>query len=207
VQSDADVQLLASPPDRVLITAEVGPIRIRGKFVDGKGVETRLYEKKQVFIVERVAQGDFELLMVPKGEVTRRVITDDQNPIPPPKPKPDDPKPDPKVEKSPWDNAPGLRVLIVYPKRGALPAEQQSIITGKRVRDYLDAKTAQEPEGRAYWIIKTDEDVTGLTPGWQRAYATVKGDRWVVIGNAAKWTAVPLPADPDKMLELLKQYE
>lgn len=209
VQSDSAVQLLASPPGVVVVTEEVGPIRIRGEFVDGKGqVETRLYEKKQVFLIERVAQGAVELLMVPKGEVVRRVITDDQNPIPPPKPvepKPDEPKP--VVEKSPWDNAPGMRVLIVYPRRGALPALQQSIVTGKRVREYLDTKTAQEPEGKAYWILKTDEDVTGLTPSWQKAYGTLKGDRWVVIGNGAKWTAEVLPADPDKMLELLRKYE
>lgn len=125
-------------------------------------------------------------------------------PQPPPDPKPDDP--DPPTTKSPWDNAPGLRVLIVYPKRGNLPAEQQAIITGKRVRDYLDANTAKEGGQGAYWILKTDEDVSALPQSWQKAYGLATGDRWVVAGNGAKWTSEALPADPDKMLELLGRY-
>ena len=80
VQSADEVQLVASPPGVVTITEEVGPIRLRGKFADSGGkVESRTYEKKHVFIVERVAAGSVELLLVPKGTVTRRVITGGAN--------------------------------------------------------------------------------------------------------------------------------
>lgn len=141
---------------------------------------------------------------------TKRMVVECRGAIPPPKPI--DPKPEPKPEpepiaKSPWDNAPGLRVLIVYPARTNLTASQQSIVTGKRVRDYLDANTVKESGEPAYWILKTNEDVSGLSAGWQRAYATTKGDRWVVVGNGSKWTAVPLPENPDKMLELLGRFQ
>lgn len=145
----------------------------------------------------------------PAKLATFTVLTN-RGPRPPPDvdpPNPPGPKPDPKVEKSPWDNAPGLRVMVIYPKRGALPAAQQSIVTGKRVRDYLDANTAKENGEAAYWIVKTDEDVTGLGIGWQKAYATLKGDRWVVVGNGARWTAEPMPENADKMLELLSRYK
>lgn len=209
VQSDLPVQLLASPQGIVSITEEVGPLRIRGKFVYGSGkVETRTYEKKQVFLVERVAQGSVELLMVPKGDVVRRTITDDQNPIPPPKPI--DPKPvDPPapVAKSPWGNAPGLRVLIVYPEKGNLTAAQQPIITGAKVRNYLDTKCAQENGQPGYFIWKTGEDVSGTPATWQAAYKLADGKtNWIVIGNGDRWEQGPIPADADAALTLLKKY-
>jgi len=204
VQSDLPVQLLASPAGIVSIVEEVGPIRIRGKFVDGGGkTETRTYEKKQVFLVERLAQGDVELLMVPKGDVTRRTIIDAQNPIPPPKPV-DPPVP---VAKSPWGNAPGLRVLVVYPEKGNLTAAQQPIITGAKVRNYLDAKCAQENGQPAYSIWKTGEDVSGTPATWQAAYKLADGKtNWIVVGNGEKWEQGPIPADADAALTLLKKY-
>lgn len=206
--SDAPIQLLASPEGIVKVTTLPSGAVINGVFVDGKGDrETRVYSGKQVFLVERAAPGAVELLKVPVGPVDRRVIAADTpvpEPIPPPKP--DDPKPPPVTEKSPWDNAPGMRVLIVQPLRGVLTAEQQAIITGKKVREYLDAKTVKAADG-GYWMVKTDEDLTDLSPGYQRAYATVKGDRWVVVGNGPKWTAQPLPANGDAMIQLLKGYE
>lgn len=144
---------------------------------------------------------------VPNGDdVVMAVVTlTVTGPRPPPGPV--DPVVPPVVEQSPWDNAPGLRVLVVYPARGALPAAQQSIVAGKRVRDYLDAKCAKENGEAAYFIWKTGEDVTATPATWQRAYATVKGDKWVVIGNGAKWTAAPMPDGPDAMLELLRRFE
>lgn len=159
------------------------------------------------------AGGDCDLMVLPVGgrqkDMQVRRVRANVGPQPPP-PKPVDPKPvDPKpvdppvTEKSPWDNAPGLRVLIVYPNHGTLPAAQQSIVTGARVRKYLDENTAKESGEPAYWILKTDEDVTGLTPAWQKAYGLAKGDRWVVAGNGAKWESVALPENPDKMLEFL----
>lgn len=203
------VQLLASPEGIVAVSELASGTVINGVFADGKGErETRTYSGKQVWLVERVAQGNVELLKVPKGPIERRLLTDDQFPIPPPKPV--DPKPvEPDVkpiEKSPWDNAPGLRVLIVYPKRGNLTADQQTIIIGKRVRDYVDAKCVKENGEPAYWFLKTDEDVSGLGAGWQKAYALAANRTWVVVGNGARWEQGPLPANPDKMLELLKKY-
>jgi hypothetical protein len=95
VQSDDDVQLLASPPGVVTVTKEQVPLKIRGLFVGNKIVSTRTYTKKNVFIVERVKPGDVELLLVPAGKVERRTVGDGGEPIPPPKPKPDpEPKPD-----------------------------------------------------------------------------------------------------------------
>lgn len=97
VQSDSPSLLLPSPNGVVTITEETGPIRLRGKFVDGNGqVESRTYSGKQVWIVEGLSSGDVELLKVPHGaktekEVERRSIRVEMGvgPIPPPNPKPD----------------------------------------------------------------------------------------------------------------------
>jgi len=130
VQSDDDVQLLASPPGVVLITKEQGPIRVRGKFADNTRVSTRTYQKKNVFIVERMKPGDVELLLVPAGKVERRVVGDDSDPIPPPKPKPDDP-PAPKPD--------GALGLIKASREGAAKvdsagkaAESKALATAQR---------------------------------------------------------------------------
>jgi hypothetical protein len=143
VQSDDDVQLLASPPGVVAVTKESGPLKIRGLFVGNKIVSTRTYQKKNVFVVERVKAGDVELLLVPAGKVERRTVGDDSDPIPPPKPKPGDvelllvpagkverrvvgddepippPKPKPEPEPDPKPKPDGALGLIKASREGA----------------------------------------------------------------------------------------
>lgn len=105
IDSDAPLIVLASPAGLVRVTEDTGPLKIRGRFVDGGGkVETRTFKGKHLFTVEAVGTGRVELLVVPVGatkeaDVIRKTLdVDAQNPIPPPKPvppKPEPPKPDP----------------------------------------------------------------------------------------------------------------
>jgi hypothetical protein len=132
VQSDDDVQLLASPPGVVAVTKESGPLKIRGLFVGNKIVSTRTYQKKNVFVVERVKAGDVELLLVPAGKVERRVVGDGDSPVPPPKPKPE-PEPDPKPKPD------GALGLIKASREGAAKvvstgkaAESKALATAQR---------------------------------------------------------------------------
>jgi hypothetical protein len=102
---DADVSciVLTSPTGIVSVTEDGGPVKIRGKFVDGTGkAESRNYKGKAVYTVEAVASGRVELLIVPvggaAGDVIRRTldVTAGQGPQPPPKPTPTpDPAPTP----------------------------------------------------------------------------------------------------------------
>lgn len=207
VQSDDPVQLLASPSGVVSITVEQGPIRLRGTFADGTGkTETRVYSKKQVFIVERVSPGAVELLRVPVGPVDVRLLSDGGEPPRPPGPNPVVP-PVPPVEASPWDNAQGLRVMLVYPSLpGAITAKQQTIITGAAVRDYVDAHCVKVGNDPQYFFWKTGEDVSGVAKQWQAAYKLVeKGG--VVVGNGPKWEKLAIPAGPDEFLALLAKYQ
>lgn len=67
IDADSPVIVLASPLGLVSILEEAGPVKIRAKFVDGAKPETRTYKGKQVFLIEALATGTVELLIVPKS--------------------------------------------------------------------------------------------------------------------------------------------
>lgn len=95
IDSDVPCIVLASPAGIVTLGEDSGPIKIRGKFVDGNGsVESRTYAGKSVYTVEAIASGRVELLIVPAGgtkeEVIRRTLDVGQaTPPGPPSPKPE----------------------------------------------------------------------------------------------------------------------
>jgi hypothetical protein len=156
VQSDAPFLLFASPPDLVTVTKESGPLRVRGKFIDGAGkVETRTLNGKHIAIVEAAVTGKVELIAVPVGADTesgaiRKTVDVDagQGPIPPPKPKPDDPKPPPK----PPEPVKSFRVIWVHESSATIPQAQIATMDAKAVRDYLTANCTKD----------------GNWPGWRR---------------------------------------
>jgi len=205
VQSDDDVQLLASPPGVVVVTKEQGPLKIRGLFVGNKIVSTRTYGKKHVFIVERVKPGDVELLLVPAGKVERRTVGDGDGPIPPPKPKPDDP-PAPK----PPEPATSFRVIFVYESGDTLTAAQHSVIFGKSVSDYLDA-TATKEAGRPGWR-RFDKDAAAekeqptMRALWSAVRPQLTATPCLVVEVNGRAEIVPLPATPAEALATLKTY-
>ncbi|HVL15935.1 MAG TPA: hypothetical protein VM529_25405 [Gemmata sp.] len=205
VQSDDDVQLLTSPPGVVVVTKEQGPLKIRGLFVGNKIVSTRTYAKKNVFIVERIAPGDVELLLVPAGKVERRVVGDGDGPIPPPKPKPDDP-PAPK----PPEPATSFRVIFVYESGDTLTAAQHSVIFGKSVSDYLDA-TATKEAGRPGWR-RFDKDAAAekeqptMRALWSAVRPQLTATPCLVVEVNGRAEIVPLPATPAEALATLKTY-
>ena len=217
IDSDVPVIVLASPANLVLVTEESGPVKIRGRFVDGNGrTETRTYKGKQVVTVEAVASGKVELLIVPVGatktsDVIRRTIDVDagQGPIPPPKPP--DPKPDP-VDPSAPIPAPGLRVLIVYESADLAkytPA-QNGILFSAKAREYLNAACVVGPDNktREYRIWDKDTATDGESKLWQDA---MKRDRksvpWVIVSNGKTGYEGPLPANTDEFLTLVKRFE
>lgn len=103
VKADAPFLLFSSPPGLVTIMKEAGPIRLRGKFIDGNGkVETRTITSKNIAFVEPVpgAKGRVELIYLPVGttdesKAVRRMVDVLTAPLPPPDPPVPDPKPIP----------------------------------------------------------------------------------------------------------------
>ncbi len=208
VQSDEDVQLLASPPGVVSITAEAGPIRIRGKFADSKGVETRVYGKKQVFIVERLLDenkvpvpGTVELLLVPRGKVERRLVDDGSGPRPPPDP---GPKPRPK----PPEPVSSFRVFIVFESATTLTTAQKAVVTGVKVEEWLDKNCT----GGANGWRRRDKDSPGETDRemaalWKAIQLEITAVPCVAVEVNKSVEIIPLGATPDEMIATLKKYK
>lgn len=130
-------------------------------------------------------------------------------PNPPNPPQPPPPEPDPNA---PFTGVNGLHVLIVINRSAARPQEQQSIISGVAVSEYLRKHTANEvnPEqgtdGKAYRIYPHNADISRAPKVWADAFKLKKGDDWVLIGDGKRGESVPLPQNERDMLTLLKKY-
>ena len=130
IDSDIPIFLKLIQDGLVTVTEETGPIRIRGKFVDGTKYETRLFKGKQIFILEAAGTGALDLLVIPVGvtkasEILHKKLEVDAGGAPDPKPKP--PPDDPKV---------GLVAHCSFV--GATP-DSVSVVNSKEIRDYLKA--------------------------------------------------------------------
>lgn len=223
IDSDVDAVVLTSPQGLVRVTRDEGPLRVRGRFVDGTGIETRQFKGKWVFSVEPVdgQAGEVELLVVPKGfkdesEILRRRVKVGLGPKPPPGPdvKPIDPEPKPEPKPKPVDpTAPipisGFRVLIVFETGQALPAAQSSILYGKRTRDYLDQHCVKGPNGQTpeYRIYDKDVALGNESKLWRDAMARPRTSvPWVLISNGTTGYEGPLPATADEFIALCDKY-
>lgn len=102
IDSDTPCLVLASPLGLVSISSDEGPIKVRGRFIDGAGTETRTFKGPYVYTVEAQNSGDVEILVIPEkakeADVLRRslrVVVDGVDPQPQPD-KPD-PMPEPTI--------------------------------------------------------------------------------------------------------------
>lgn len=90
IDSDVPLLIFASPPKLVTITRDEGPLRVRGKFVDGDGkITTRTFKGKYIFTIEASGVGRCELIIIPEGakkeaDATRKMIDVDNGEKPPP---------------------------------------------------------------------------------------------------------------------------
>jgi len=104
VDCDLDVDADVFPPGIALCTTDKGPIKIRGKFVDGLDkLETRTYAGKTVITVEPIQSGSITLLIVPTGKgkadwIKKSLTVESGKPTPIPDPTPEPtPTPQPVV--------------------------------------------------------------------------------------------------------------
>jgi hypothetical protein len=221
IDSDVAVRVLASPERLVRIVRDTGPLKVRGKFIDGNGkIETRSYIGKFLYFVEPVANGRVELLVIPTSEpkpddsdVIRRVLDveagDGPRPPPDPDPKPKPPEPDPVTPAPiPVD---GFRVMIVYETKdlGIYPGPQNAIFFSNKVRTYLDTKCVVGPDGKTREWRQYDKDVDMKNESqlWKDAFARPRGKLpWIVVSNGKTGFEGPLPADVDSTIRLLDKY-
>lgn len=109
-ESKTEWLVLTSPEGLVAVTAESGPLRVRGRFLDDPAkVQTKTFAGPFVYSLEATGVGLCEVMFVPIGaksasDVVRRTIKTNNGAKPPP-PKPDQ-DPDPKPpELTGWAKA------------------------------------------------------------------------------------------------------
>ena len=157
---DSDIQLvvIGSPGGLIKVTEEAGPLRVRGKFIDGNGAwETRNYKGKFVYTVDAVAgkYGPCELLVIPVGvkaesEIIRKQIVVAQSqvsPLPPEPPTPNPPVPDPAP------TTPAKLILLVI--------EETSDAAATRGALFTDATLAKRMQDKGHRWRVVDKDVVG----------------------------------------------
>lgn len=114
IDSDVPLLVFTSPDSLVTVSVEAGPVKIKGRFVDGTGkVETRTFKGKEVYTIEPAgsAAGTVELIVVPVGatkttDAIRKSIKVNGGVDPPPGPGPGpgpNPPPNPPPTPDPVD--------------------------------------------------------------------------------------------------------
>lgn len=152
IDADIDGIVLARPSGLVRVTKESGPLRLRGKFIDGTGkIETRNYKGSNLFMVDAVGTGTVDLLFIPFGfktesEIVSRTVRVDagMGPQPPPEPDPD-PKPKPDPDPAP-PKAESVWVIVVEETSARTP-DIARVLNDKA---YWDTVTARGHKWRIY---------------------------------------------------------
>lgn len=125
---------------------------------------------------------------------------------PPPKP---EPEPDPEPQPSPAPiPAAGFRAMIIYEQSANLTREQQAILTGATVREFLAANCVKDERGRpAFRIYDQNADLSRDDKIWRDAMALPRaGLPWLIVSNGKAGYSGPLPPDPDKTVEVFARY-
>ena len=215
VEGKVPFVVLASPPGLVKVTPDTGPIKIRARFFDGYGVETRTFNGPQLYLIEAAGVGKVELLAIPntfKGEadIIRRTVDVDngQAPQPPPGPTPPTPNPD---NPAPIPDT-GFRVMILEDKLqlSTLPEDQLAIRTSAEVRAYLNSHCVAEASGvKAFriWDVNTVADADLKV--WQDTLNKYKQRRplpWLIVSDGKTGFEGPLPKTITETMTLLKKY-
>jgi len=207
VQSTVPLIALQSPDGILKLTAEVGPIRIRGRFADGDGkIETRNYSAKYLVFVDGVKPGTTELILIPHGvtaekDIVRQVLTvSGEGPRPPPGPGPGPDPPEPVKS---------FRVIFVKESGSTLPSEQTAIPGAKAIRDYLTSKTTPEG-GLAGWReYDPQQSTANEQPTMKALWAAVQPKLLpapcLVIETNGTANVMPFPKDVAEALETLKK--
>jgi len=221
VESAMPLIVLHSPAGHVSVQPEQGPVKVRGKFVDGSGkTETRTFSSPHLYFINAVKAGKIELLIVPEGvqseaDVIRQPLTVmGLAPIPPPDPGPGPVPPGPQPDPTPPDPAPipgdSNRVLIVYESSdlSKLPASQSVLMSSANVREYLTRKCSKGATGTPeFRIWDKDTDTSNVGQVWKDAMALPRNAvPWLIVSNGKSGYSGPLPVNEVELLTKLKQY-
>ena len=210
VEADVPVMILASPDGIVNVGSDTGPLKLRGKFIDGKGkVETRTYKGKYVYYIDQngTASGNVELFVFAVGEpdaakVQRVKLVVGESPTPP-GPSPPGPNPPGPVPVT------SFHVVLVYESGSTLSAKQTGVLYSKAVADYLTSKTTPEG-GLSGWRrydrnVNTDSEQATMKALWDAVKPKVTAVPCLVVEVNGKADILPFPANEEEALAILKK--
>lgn len=228
IESPFPLIVLASPPGLVGVSHEDGPVKVRGKFVDGTGrTETRTFKSPHVYSINALQAGTVELLIVPVGvtqesEVLRqslKVLGETPRPPPVPVPVPDPgpipvPVPVPDPVPQPPRPATGLRVLLLTNETAS--RDQLNTTASTKIVEWLNTNCAKSEDGRAEWrrwdrtSISKPDNLLKEAPLWQKLWKDIgeklpEGNLVIVVTDTK--VAVQPMAGPDATLDLLQKIK
>ncbi len=219
IESDSPLIAILSPVGIARVTADEGPLKIKGKFADGTGqTETRTYRGKHIYTIEAVVQGKTELILIPASvteeqQIVRQVLTvvGPRPPPPPDPPLPPDPPqpPEPPGPPKPPIPADGKRVLILYETADLYPQGQVNQFTSTTLREYLRSHCSPGPVNGTpeFRIWDDDTDQTNMQQVWRDAMALPRGALpQLIVSNGVDGFNGPLPATEAETLAILKKY-
>lgn len=135
--------------------------------------------------------------------VSRVTVGDGQpTPEPGPTPKPTPPQPPKDI---PFPGVNGLHVLIVYESADLSKYSSgiQSVMFGKRTREWMDANCVTLSSGRRAWNIwDKDVDASGMGAGWVDALKRKRDSLpWLIASNGKTAIEIPLPTTEAEFIE------
>jgi len=143
IESVDRLRVLASPEGVVAIEETEGPVKMRGRFAGGSGVETRSYSGKWLYVVTAAQAGQCELLLIPQAidqqVIRQRLTISGSAPRPPPGP---GPVPAPVTPPS------GLQVILLIDQSD--PVSALAAVNSVPILQWLDSNTTQI-DGRPGW--------------------------------------------------------
>lgn len=208
VESAAPLVLIASPDGLAKVVEDAGPLKIRGRFIDGDGKsETRTYKGPHVYTIEATGKGRIELIAWPTGgsvtDVVRKTVDVDAGAGPQPPPGPTPPVPDP-----PTPAPAGFRAIFIYESSANLTREQLNILNSTAIADYLNRKTVKTDNRPGWRKWDKDIDVTKETETWRALWEATKPKLGklpqVLIVTGGEGQLYPLPETEAATLQLLK---
>jgi hypothetical protein len=147
IQADTPLIVLSSPSGIVSVAAEVGPVRLRGKFAGGTGaVETRVFDMKHVYSISAVKPGTVELIVVPVGVdaessiLRRSLVVSGTGPLPPP-------KPDVDPDVVPVPPVPRTDFKVLFLTNEDMSKEQSDTVFSTEIRSWLKANVSKIGSG------------------------------------------------------------
>lgn len=140
------------------------------------------------------------------------IVIGDPGPTPP-GPKPPTPPDPPKPEPSPIA-ADGLHVMVLFETadKSKMSKGHFDIVYGMEMRQWLKANCTADTgagDGKAYWIVDKDADLSQLAKKWQDAVQRPRTSvPWLIISNRPKGGYEgPLPVDTEATIKLLERFK